>query len=89
MNTTSYTDQYREVMTWLHGGDTEVNPEMEEKFLDIIAERVMVKMGVKVSDEERLRREEAARRRERRSRMTGSPLSIKTLMKQIQQEGPV
>ena len=89
MNTTSYTDQYREVMAWLHGGDTEVNPEMEEKFLDIIAERVMVKMGVKVSDEERLRREEAERRRERRSRMTGSPLSIKTLMRQIQQEGPV
>ena len=82
----NHIDSYREVMAWLHGGDTVANPEMEEKFLDLIAERVMVKMGVKVSDEERLKCEEAERRRERRSRMSGSPLSIKTLMKQIQQE---
>ena len=80
------TDTYRQVMAWLHGGDTTPDPVMEERFLDIIAERVMVKMGVKVSEEERARREEAERRRLRRSRMPESPISIKAIMKRIHEE---
>jgi uncharacterized phage-associated protein len=59
---------------------------MEERFLDLIADRVMVKMGVKVSEEEKARREEAERRRLRRSRMPESPISIKAIMKRIQEE---
>ena len=87
MNTiVNHTDAYQEVMAWLRGGDVASDPEMEKKFIDIIAERVMVKMGVKVSDEERIRREEAERRRERRCHMQESPLSIKTLLKQIHEE---
>ena len=80
------TDTFRQVMAWLHGGDTTPDPVMEERFLDIIAERVMVKMGVKVSEEEKARREEAERRRLRRSRMPESPISIKAIMKRIQEE---
>ena len=80
------TDTYRQVMTWLHGGDATPDPVMEERFLDLIAERVMVKMGVKVSEEEKARREEAERRRLRRSRMPESPISIKAIMKRIQEE---
>ena len=80
------TDTYRQVMTWLHGGDATPDPVMEERFLDLIADRVMVKMGVKVSEEEKARREEAERRRLRRSRMPESPISIKAIMKRIQEE---
>ena len=76
----------REVMAWLHGGDQTPNPEMEERFLDAIADRVMVRMGVKVSEEETARHQEATRRRERRRQGFPHPLSIKTLMAQIQQE---
>lgn len=81
-------NEFREVMAWLHGGDTTPDPKMEERFLEIVADRVMVKMGVKVSEEERSRHEEAMRRRERRRTGCPHPLSIKALMEQIRQEGP-
>ena len=76
----------REVMAWLHGGELTPNPEMEERFLDAIADRVMVRMGVKVSEEETARQQEATRRRERRRQGFPHPLSIKALLDQIQQE---
>lgn len=76
----------REVIAWLHGGDLTPNPEMEERFLDAIADRVMIRMGVKVSEEETARQQEATRRRERRRQGFPHPLSIKTLMAQIEQE---
>ena len=63
-----------------------MNQVMDDKLIDLIAERVMVKMGVKVSEEERARREEAERRRLRRSRMPESPISIKAIMKRIHEE---
>ena len=81
-----YAQDNNEIFAWLRGGDSTPDPEMENRFLDIIAERVMVKMGVKLSDEEAARRAEAERRRQRRSRMTESPISIKTIMKQIREE---
>lgn len=81
-----YAQDNNEIFAWLRGGDSTPDPEMENRFLDIIAERVMVKMGVKLSDEEAARRAEAERRRQRRSRITESPISIKTIMKQIREE---
>lgn len=63
-----------------------INQIMDDRLIDLIAERVMVKMGVKVSEEEKARREEAERRRLRRSRMPESPISIKAIMKRIQEE---
>lgn len=81
-----YAQDNNEIFAWLRGGDSTPDPEMENRFLDIIAERVMVKMGVKLSDEEAARRAEAERRRQRRFRMTESPISIKTIMKQIREE---
>ena len=81
-----YAQDNNEVFAWLRGGDSTPDPEMENRFLDIIAERVMVKMGVKLSDEEAARHAEAERRRQRRSRMPESPISIKTIMKQIREE---
>ncbi len=81
-----YAQDNNEIFAWLRGGDSTPDPEMENRFLDIIAERVMVKMGVKLSDEEAARRAEAELRRQRRSRMTESPISIKTIMRQIREE---
>lgn len=63
-----------------------INQIMDDRLIDLIADRVMVKMGVKVSEEEKARREEAERRRLRRSRMPESPISIKAIMKRIQEE---
>ena len=63
-----------------------INQIMDDRLIDLIAERVMVKMGVKVSEEEKARREEAERRRLRRSRIPESPISIKAIMKRIQEE---
>ena len=63
-----------------------INQIMDDRLIDLIAERVMVKMGVKVSEEEKARREEAERRHLRRSRMPESPISIKAIMKRIQEE---
>ena len=63
-----------------------INQIMDDRLIDLIAERVMVKMGVKVSEEEKSRREEAERRRLRRSRMPESPISIKAIMKRIHEE---
>ena len=63
-----------------------INQIMDDRLIDLIAERVMVKMGVKVSEEEKARREEAERRRLRRSRMPESPISIKAIMKRIQED---
>ena len=63
-----------------------INQIMDDRLIDLIAERVMVKMGVKVSEEERARREEAERRRLRRNRMPESPISIKAIMKRIHEE---
>lgn len=83
---TQVRNELRDVMTWLRGGDMTPDPVMEERLLDIIADRVMIRMGVKVSEEEKMRRQEAARRRERRSVSFPHPLSIKTLMAQIQEE---
>ena len=63
-----------------------INQIMDDRLIDLIADRVMVKMGVKVSEEKKARREEAERRRLRRSRMPESPISIKAIMKRIQEE---
>ena len=79
------TGNYTEAVAGLPIGDY-MNQVMDDKLIDLIAERVMVKMGVKVSDEEKARREEAERRRLRRSRMPESPISIKAIMKRIHEE---
>lgn len=79
-------DAYKEVMAWIRGGDTSPNQEMEEKFLDIIVERVMIKMGLKHSPEEAERLAEASRRRERRSHKTVHPLSLKAMLEEVRKD---
>ena len=79
------TGNHTDAAAGLQVGDY-MNQIMDDRLIDLIAERVMVKMGVKVSEEEKARREEAERRRLRRSRMPESPISIKAIMKRIQEE---
>lgn len=79
------TDNTTEATAGLPIGDN-CGQVIDDRLIDLIAERVMVKMGVKLSDEEIARRSEAERRRQRRSRMPESPLSIKALMRQIREE---
>ena len=79
------TGNFTEAAAGLPAGDY-INQVMDDRLIDLIAERVMVKMGVKVSEEEKARREEAERRRLRRSRMPESPISIKAIMKRIHEE---
>ena len=73
MNTTlQQTDAYRQVMAWLRGGDTTPDEEMEGQFIDIVAQLVAEKLNT-------------LERRPRRSRadLPPSPLSIKSIMREI------
>ena len=73
MNTTlQQTDSYRQVMAWLRGGDTTPDEQMEGQFIDIVAQLVAEKL-------------DRVERRPRRSRadLPPSPLSIKSIMKEI------
>lgn len=73
MNTTlQQTDSYREVMAWLRGGDTTPDEQMEGRFIDIVAQLVAEKLE---KNERRSRR--------RREDLPPSPLSIKSIMKEI------
>ena len=73
MNTTlQQTDSYREVMAWLRGGDTTPDEQMEGQFIDIVAQLVAEKLE---KNERRSRR--------RREDLPPSPLSIKSIMKEI------
>lgn len=84
--TSQNADSYRQVLAWIRGGDATPNQEMEEQFLDIIAERVMIKMGLKHSPEEAERLAEASKRRERRSHHTVHPLSLKAMLEEVRRE---
>ena len=73
MNTTlQQTDSYREVMAWLRGGDTTPDEQMEGQFIDIVAQLMAEKLE---KNERRFRR--------RREDLPPSPLSIKSIMKEI------
>ena len=73
MNTTlQQTDSYREVMAWLRGGDTTPDEQMDGQFIDIVAQLVAEKLE---KNERRSRR--------RREDLPPSPLSIKSIMKEI------
>ena len=85
MNDDMRTGNHTEAAAGLPVGDY-INQVMDDRLIDLIAERVMVKMGVKVNEEEKARRAEAERRRLRRSRMPESPISIKAIMKRIHDE---
>lgn len=86
MDTQSRQNDFREVISWLRCGDTTADPLMEEKLLEIIADRVMVKMGLKWSEEDLERKAEAQRRRERRNRQLPHPLSIKAMLEQMKRD---
>ena len=77
------TDSYREVLSWLRGGDMTPDPEMENRFIDVIAS--MVQQRLESSENER-RAQEAARRQERRM-SPGSKLSIRHMVDEMRANG--
>lgn len=73
MNTTlQQTDSYREVLAWLRGGDATPDEQMEGQFIDIVAQLVAEKLEAN-----------GRRSRRRREDLPPSPLSIRSIMKEI------
>lgn len=80
---TAMTDSYREVLSWLRGGDMTPDPEMEDRFIDVIASMVQQRLE---SSENEKRAAEAARRQERRT-SPGSKLSIRAIVDDMRAKG--
>ena len=72
-------ESYREVFAWLRGGDTTPNPEMENRFIDIMAAMVQKRIEERAEDE---RLAEATRRRNARLMGVGAKLSLRALMEE-------
>ena len=72
---TQVRENYREVLGWLRGGDNTPNPEMEDRFVNVIASLVQERM--KTEEQQRME-SEAARRQAMRNRT--SPLSLKAII---------
>ena len=85
--TIQHTDTYRHVMAWLRGGDTTPDPEMENNFLDIMTAAVAERLIANRQEYERMAR--AAQRAERRANRPSCCLSIKAMLDEVRNEGPV
>lgn len=72
------TPEYREVFAWLRGGDETPDPEMENRFFDLITEAVAERLIAGRKEYERRLR--AAERGERRSRPVPACLSIRAML---------
>lgn len=80
MNGNTYTtENYRDVLAWLRGGDATPNPDMENRFLDLMASMVQKRIEER-AEEERLA--EVARRRNARLTGVGAKLSLRALMQE-------
>lgn len=82
MEATAARENYREVLSWLRGGDVTPDPEMEDKFLSVIANLVQEKL----LSQEQLRMEAEARRRQE-MRHRPSPLSLRSIVNEMNESG--
>jgi len=83
MERQAITQNYRQVLCWLRGGDTTPNPEMEDMFLDVITSMVQER----IKSEEQLRQEEEARRRAEVRKNYRSPLSLRSIIDSMRENG--
>lgn len=79
---TQVRENYREVLGWLRGGDNTPNPEMEDRFVNVIASLVQERM--KTEEQQRIE-SEAARRQAMRNRP--SPLSLRAIVNDMYEKG--
>lgn len=79
---TQVRENYREVLGWLRGGDNTPNPEMEDRFVNVIASLVQERM--KTEEQQRIE-SEAARRQVMRNRP--SPLSLRAIVNDMYEKG--
>lgn len=84
METAATRENYREVLSWLRGGDITPDPVMEERFLSVMANLVQEKMR---SQEQKRIEEEARRRQEARNRP--SPLSLRSIIGEMNRCGEI
>lgn len=80
------THNYHEVLSWLRGGDTTPNPQMEDMFIDVMTSLVRNRMEL---EEQKQREEEARRRAERRSNSPASKLSLRSLINECIESGEI
>lgn len=83
---TQLSQNYREVLSWLRGGDTTPNPDMENMFIDVMASLVKSRM----EQEEKKRQEELARQRaQRRANNPGAKLSLRAIVNECIERGEI
>lgn len=85
MAATATRENYREVLSWLRGGDCTPNPVMEDRFLSVIAD--MVEERIRSGEEHR--REDEARKRAEVRRNFKNPLSLRNIINTMREEGEV
>ena len=85
MEATATRESYREVLSWLRGGDTTPDPVMEDRFLSVITSMVQERL----KSEEQLGREAEARRRAEVRRNYKNPLSLRSIMTEMQENGEI
>lgn len=84
MESVSMTESYREVLSWLRGGDMTPDPQMEDRFIEVMAALVQERIR---TDEERRREKTAAERADRRKRLNGKVPSIRRIVDEMRAAG--
>lgn len=80
-------DTCREVFAWLRGGDATPDPEMEDRFIGVLASMVRRRME---EDRERERLGTAQERRERRAALAKDhPLSLRHMFNEMKEAGEI
>ena len=72
------TDNYREVLSWLRGGDMTPDPEMENRFIDVIASMVQARLQTAPAPAPQPRMKKAG---------PGSKLSIRSIVDEMRANG--
>lgn len=83
---TQLSQNYHEVLCWLRGGDTTSNPDMENRFIDVMASLVKDRIE---RDEQKQREETAKHRAERRANNSGSNLSLRAIVNECIEKGEI
>lgn len=84
MESAALTENYREVLSWLRGGDMTPDPQMEDRFIEVMATLVQERIR---TDEERKREKAAADRANRHKLLAGKVPTIRGIVDEMRAAG--
>ena len=83
MEATATRESYREVLTWLRGGEVDPNPEMEDRFLNVITTMVREK----IKKEDQFPAEPEAKPVSLSRKSSGNPASLRSIIDEMRERG--